>query len=156
MNSVYIYNRNRASADHNSNHLHIKRQMKHNKQQLRNRRMILFLIMVLIAAGSFMLIRPSRHQAPAADKPQTVNYMSTAEADTSYVMYVVQAGDTLWDIADSRLSEAFPTCKAYAKEVMRANGMEDSRIFPGDLLMIPECEYAAEEDPDTIIYAGNP
>ena len=32
----------------------------------------------------------------------------------------------------------------------------DKPTFPGDLLMIPECEYAAEQDPDTIIYAGNP
>lgn len=106
---------------------------------------VLFLILVLAASACFLVIKPSGCRVSAAE--------TASGGDTRYSMYVVQAGDTLWDIADSRLTEEFPTCREYAREVMRANCMEDSKIYPGDLLMIPE-EIAADPAPITI--AGNP
>lgn len=54
-----------------------------------------------------------------------------------YTTYVVQSGDTLWDIADTHRNDTFNTHKAYIREVMRANGLESSRIYDGQLLLIP-------------------
>ena len=105
----------------------------------------MILILVLAAAGLFLLVKPSGHPVSAAE--------SASQSETRYVMYVVQAGDTLWGIADSRLTQEFPTCRSYAKEVMRANCMEDTRIYPGDLLMIPE---EITPNADAVTFASTP
>lgn len=73
----------------------------------------------------------------------------TAKDDehTSYMTYVVQEGDTIWSIAENNLSDRFPTCRSYVKEVMRANNMKDSDIYPGDLIAVPA---AAQDGNDTL------
>ena len=108
-------------------------------------REIKILVMILAAVLCLLLLKTDRHQADAAPVP--------AGSETCYTMYVVQAGDTLWDIAQTRLTDAFPSCRSYAGEVMRANGMKNSIIYPGDLLMIP---VPASSESDTVTVAATP
>ena len=50
------------------------------------------------------------------------------------VRYVVQPGDTLWEIAESR-SQGDPREAIWM--ISRRNGLEDSLLQPGQVLVIP-------------------
>lgn len=54
-----------------------------------------------------------------------------------YTTYVVHSGDTLWGIADTYMNESFSSHQEYIHEVMRANGLNSSRIYDGQLIIIP-------------------
>lgn len=50
-------------------------------------------------------------------------------------VHVVEAGETLWDLAGRFESGADP--RSFIYELQRLNGLEDSRIFPGQRLILP-------------------
>lgn len=59
--------------------------------------------------------------------------------------YVVQAGDTLWSIAREQMSGY--DCTGEAVHVLRkVNGMKDSTIYVGDVIMVPEEKGGDKED----------
>ncbi len=57
--------------------------------------------------------------------------------DLTYVTYVVQTNDTLWDLAQDHICDAFPTCDGYVQEVIRANKLKETGLYEGQLLLIP-------------------
>jgi nucleoid-associated protein YgaU len=72
----------------------------------------------LAAAGmaSFLLI----HGAAAAEPAETVR---------------VEAGDTVWGIAERRYPESDPRVKV--DEIMRLNGRRDPVVHPGESIKVP-------------------
>lgn len=58
-----------------------------------------------------------------------------AAADT-YVCYIVQAGDTLWDIAEAH-SDNNVDLRKLVYEIRKASGLSDADINIGDKLHIP-------------------
>ena len=93
--------------------------------------------MLMILAGvlffAFLLFVLPVGRVEASDEQQ--------KTAADYVSYVVQSGDTMWDIADSHLSDRYPTHSDYISELMRVNGLRTSDIYEGQLIVIP-CDTA--------------
>ena len=68
-----------------------------------------------------------------------------ASADTNlrvnerkyFTGYVVQSGDTLWDIAGKYMTEEYRDRNEYIKEVAISNQMDSYDITPGKLIILP-------------------
>lgn len=63
-----------------------------------------------------------------------------APAESSYKYYTsiqVQKGDTLWNIADSYMTEEYADMNEYINEICRINHIGDGRIHAGEYLTIP-------------------
>ncbi len=58
------------------------------------------------------------------------------EEMTRYEVYRVQAGDTLWDIADRYVSENYDIRK-YIYDIMKENNLDSAALVPGQVLHIP-------------------
>lgn len=56
--------------------------------------------------------------------------------EVSYISVYVKKGDTLWDIAKKYKQKG--DIRKYIKEIKKVNNLEDSIIFEGDVLMIPD------------------
>lgn len=48
----------------------------------------------------------------------------------------VEAGDSLWSIAEDYVSPEYENISAYVDELMFMNGMTDSRIYVGDYITV--------------------
>ncbi len=83
------------------------------------RRFYIFVILVTIAVTSLTFAA-------------TVQGADTAE---TYRTVVVERGDTLWDIA--REYNNGKDLRVYIKEVKKANNIDDSVIYEGDVLKMP-------------------
>ena len=87
----------------------------------RGRAVVLALLVLVASALSAVLFATaSRADDPPAGPPPTI---------------VVQPGDTLWDIA-SRSAPRRETGRAVA-ELRRLNGLRDSALAPGAVLILP-------------------
>ncbi len=54
-----------------------------------------------------------------------------------FTSYVVQSGDTLWDIAGNYMTKEYRDRNEYIKEVALSNQMESYDIRPGQLILLP-------------------
>jgi nucleoid-associated protein YgaU len=54
----------------------------------------------------------------------------------SSITHVVRSGDTLWDIA-SGVAEPGSDVRNVVEDIKRANGLRDSLIHPGQVLVVP-------------------
>ena len=54
-----------------------------------------------------------------------------------FTSYVVEKGDTLWDIAQEYMTEEYDTAHVYIKEVMESNHLESTGIIEGQMLILP-------------------
>lgn len=84
-------------------------------------------IFLTITGGSFI----SRAQEPGI--PVCYKY---------YTSIRIEAGDTLWSLADAYADENFKSKEAFIKEVVRTNHLLDDSICEGDYLIVPY--YSAE------------
>lgn len=57
-------------------------------------------------------------------------------ADTATTSHVVRSGDTLWDIA-SGVAAPGSDIRNVVEDIKRANGLQASLIFPGQVLVVP-------------------
>lgn len=57
------------------------------------------------------------------------------QAETEYIKYVVDRGDTLWDIA-TEYGNGIRTDKLVYK-IRKFNGIDDCVIYPGEVIYIP-------------------
>lgn len=85
----------------------------------------LALILIIIC----VLIVPFSHIRVAAGEKMGIS--------VKYETYVVQSGDTLWDIADTHMDGSYDNHQDYIDEVMRANGLKSCHIYDGQLIIIP-------------------
>lgn len=54
-----------------------------------------------------------------------------------FTSYVVEKDDTLWDIAETYMTEEYSSIDSYIKEVMESNHLEHTRIKQGQMLILP-------------------
>ena len=94
---------------------------------------ILMAVVIAVLALFFIFVNPVKGLAS-----ENGTASAKAETETVYVTYVVEPGDTLWDIAEGNHCTKFSDTQAYIKEVMRANHIESSNIYTGQLLIIPQ------------------
>ena len=59
-----------------------------------------------------------------------------------YTSIRIEAGDTLWSLADAYADENFKSKESFIKEVVRTNHLLDDNICEGDYLIVPY--YSAE------------
>ncbi len=59
-----------------------------------------------------------------------------APSDVTVDRYVVQAGDTLWDIAAQSRS-AGESVRAQVRELVRVNGLSGDQVMVGQVLVVP-------------------
>lgn len=86
---------------------------------------------VLAAASIVLLLSGSKVSAHSDHVNQ--KYFTSVE---------VNAGDTLWEIAQDYKTAEYPSTQAYVKEVMEINHLSDETITTGCYLMVP---YYAEQ-----------
>ncbi len=107
------------------------------------RRIAAAVSVIILAAVCMTFIPFIRFSAVAGEDASVQETYAGTEEESAvreaaeYTTYVVQTGDTLWGIADSRLNERYSTHSEYIWEVMRANGLTDSFIYDGELIIIP-------------------
>lgn len=58
-----------------------------------------------------------------------------------YKSIVVNAGDSMWSIADTYLTEEYSSKKEYIKEVMEVNQMESTTLYADQKLIVPYYEH---------------
>lgn len=61
-------------------------------------------------------------------------------ADVSCQKYIVQQGDTIWDIACSMINDKKDDPREYICAIQKMNNFSDSVINPGDVLLLPKVE----------------
>lgn len=59
-----------------------------------------------------------------------------------YTAVTVHRGDTLWSIASGHVSDEYASVNDYIREIKEINGMETSRVYYGQKLILP---YYSEE-----------
>lgn len=82
------------------------------------------LLLILLFFGMFKLINE-----PIAFAGQGTQ--------TDLETYVVQKGDTLWHIAEEKNSQNIDI-RQFVHEIKRFNNIEDSKIYPGDIIVYPQ------------------
>ena len=75
-------------------------------------------------------------QVNAAEiSPQHTENLTAAQK--YFISYVVQRGDTLWDIADRYICGDYPSLGSYISEIMDSNHLENEYIKAGQMLILP-------------------
>lgn len=65
-------------------------------------------------------------------------WLAMASPDVKLTYYIVEPGDTLWDIADKYREDDVDIRKAYM-DIMKTNNIRgDQRIYPGQRLLIKD------------------
>lgn len=59
-----------------------------------------------------------------------------ADSPVTTKAYVVDAGDTLWDIARSNMSSTADV-RTVVLNIQDLNGIEDGTIYPGQVILVP-------------------
>ena len=78
-------------------------------------------LMIIIAGGAGLI---SSNQVSAAEEPE-------------YEIVVVNAGDTIWDIAEKYNSnDNDKSIKKFVKEICDLNDIEDYIIYPGETIKV--------------------
>lgn len=54
-----------------------------------------------------------------------------------FTTYVVEKDDTLWDIANSYMTDEYDSIYEYINEVMESNHLENTNIKYGQMLILP-------------------
>lgn len=54
-----------------------------------------------------------------------------------YTSYVVEKGDTLWDIASEYKTSEYTSNQEYIEEVITSNQLDSTEIYPGQLIILP-------------------
>ncbi len=98
------------------------------RRELRQRFFTLVLTLIL-SAGISVTFFSFRTKAQSSDEDIQYKY---------YKSIVIEAGDTLWDLAEEYgASEHYESRQEYIEEVIRMNGLSDEQITAGQYIIIP-------------------
>lgn len=70
-------------------------------------------------------------------------FFSKAKSDNEDIYYKyyksvqIEAGDTLWSLAEENMGGQYKNTKSYVEEVMAMNAMSDDKIVAGEYIVIP-------------------
>jgi len=59
------------------------------------------------------------------------------DTQISYIQHTVQAGETVWQIAESFSDQQIKPLNEFSWMISKENGLEGKHIHPGDQLLIP-------------------
>nr|WP_291234300.1 LysM peptidoglycan-binding domain-containing protein [Frisingicoccus sp.] len=91
----------------------------------------LFFVAVIIGVLVMVFVCPWNVAKAEANDPEAGNNKKY------FTSYVVEKGDTLWDIAQEYMTEEYDTAHVYIKEVMESNHLESTGIIEGQMLILP-------------------
>ena len=91
----------------------------------------LFFVAVIIGVLVMVVVCPWIVAKAEANDPEASNNKKY------FTSYVVEKGDTLWDIAQEYMTEEYDTAHVYIKEVMESNHLESTGIIEGQMLILP-------------------
>ena len=99
------------------------------------KRTLLFAVITLLLVSLGVLFGSS---LSAAAKSNAAN---SRTAFKYYTSIQVEAGDSLWSIAEEYASPEYDTRESYMKEVAALNGLSDMTIHAGEYLTVPYYSY---------------
>lgn len=98
------------------------------KKAVRKQKIILGMITIFIISV-IVLLGSSIHAFANSNKDQT-------EVHKYYKSIKVEAGDSLWDIADDYMSQSDMTKKEYIEEICKINHINENDIHAGDSIIV--------------------
>ncbi len=101
--------------------------MKMNRTMLKRRFATLFILIAL----AFILVFVFGSTKASADSHQRLNERKF------FTSYVVESGDTLWEIARQYITPEYSSMDKYIYEICETNQMDSDVIYPGQLILIP-------------------
>ncbi|HIU02893.1 MAG TPA: LysM peptidoglycan-binding domain-containing protein [Candidatus Onthocola gallistercoris] len=100
----------------------------------------LFTGLALVAVVFLILLLPvtaDPDSAVASEVSAASDEVSETVPDKYFISYIVQRGDTLWDIAGTHMSDHYPSVYHYIQEIMESNHLESTVIKTGQMLILP-------------------
>lgn len=109
--------------------------LKKNERRARARRQFLIITAAFFAAVCLFLLGGSRMRSAQvqASSNQNIYYKSIR----------INAGDTLWDLADDYMGSAYENKNAYINEVKEINHITEADLQAGSYIIVP-CSVIAE------------
>lgn len=106
--------------------LHLKASLKDKMKEHFSRKLIGFLLLVILAIYILSLI------------PIQVAYanQSTSRSE-SYMSIEIKSGDSLWSIAKTYFSDDYKSINDYIQRIQKCNALIDEKITAGCYLVIP-------------------
>ena len=96
----------------------------------------LFILAIVLGVLGMVLVFPWNTATAEANDSMRMNERKY------FTSYVVQSGDTLWDIAEEYMTEEYASISSYIDEVVSSNHLNQDSIKQGQLLILP---YYADE-----------
>lgn len=100
------------------------------KQIVRRKRLILFMLTILIILGVGMCFGSMSSKAGADRKVEPVSYKY-------YTNIEVADGDSLWNIASEYITDDYDSIDQYIKEVKQINSMDSDVVQSGQYITVP-------------------
>lgn len=85
----------------------------------------LVLVIAVICSINFFMIN-----VKASSEQETITYKY-------YTSITIEAGETLWDIAGTYMSDEFSSVQKYIDEVKNINHLTNDKIYAGENLIVP-------------------
>ncbi len=104
-----------------------RRLCSYRRREARLKGMILVLLLIVAACFFALFMTATKTEAHKMDKPSYKYYTSVT----------VDAGDTLWTIAEEHMTEEYRSIDEYMSEVASINHLKGDRLTRGQTLCIP-------------------
>jgi len=95
-------------------------------------------VLLIVLVFSYLWLTRLNTVAVFAEQPAQVT-VDKPDLALKTVEHVVEPGNTLWEIARKYRPGEDPRKVIY--EIMLENGMDDTRIWPGDVLLVPGVRF---------------
>lgn len=99
-----------------------------------SKKTFIFIAIILIAL-TYMFIT----------KKETPDSKASNASDKYFTCIRVESGDTLWDIAETYMTEEYSSTKEYIDEVIFINNLDSDVIIAGTNLLVPYYEVRSYE-----------
>lgn len=108
--------------------------MKKNEKKVRLRRQLMIILAGIVAAIAIIFVGGSRlrsHQVQAS------GIYSETTCTTIYKSVYVNAGDTLWSIADTYMDDSYKDKSDFIEEIREINHISEKSLQAGSYIIVP-------------------
>ena len=88
---------------------------------------VIFVLIIGTCGITFGSAFASAHEIPTED-PVSCKYFQSIE---------ITKGDSLWNLADSYMSEEYASKEEYIEDIVKLNHLESTTIYDGQKLIVP-------------------